>query len=77
MESISIPAQLRRVLMKSVLIVYDEEGFRGLERRRKKKKLEEERYKKGKKKRRTRENEKEATAVVSCEMAIPLDRNHP
>jgi len=23
------------------------------------------------------ENEKEATAVVSCEMAIPLDRNHP
>lgn len=23
------------------------------------------------------ENEKEATTVVSCEMAIPLDRNHP
>lgn len=23
------------------------------------------------------ENEKGTTAVVSCEMAIPLDRNHP
>lgn len=23
------------------------------------------------------ENGKEVTAVVSCEMAIPLDRNHP
>lgn len=29
------------------------------------------------KKKEKEENRKEITAVVSCEMAIPLDRNHP
>lgn len=70
-----MPAQLRRILMKLRHRSFTTRTVPGA--RVQEEEADEGRETRGGEEGRKEENEKGTATVVSCEMAIPLDRNHP